>query len=170
VSLEAYLYYPEPANAPAPGESPTPGREGTGIFPGTLTGAGGGGAAGSAARECIRRISSPEPQGPPVNWPPNRGYSEPPGRSSLPPGTQVDRYGNPTGQFLSPRGTPIEQRSLPPGAENRPYNAYEVARPFEVDAGPVAPAFNQPGGGTQFDTAPSTIQDLLNAGNLRPIP
>ncbi len=90
-----------------------------------------------------------------------------PSRETLNPGTIVDRYGGTGGTFASPQGTPPEARSLPYGWESNPYNAYKVVKPLEVDAGPAAPWFGQPGGGIQYDFGRS-IQELLDLGYLEP--
>jgi hypothetical protein len=46
---------------------------------------------------------------------------------------------------------------------------FEVVKPFEVEAGRVAPAFNQAGLGIQFRT-PVPLQTLLNHGIIREVP
>jgi len=76
------------------------------------------------------------------------------------------RYGHETGRFTSPEGTPFENRSLPPGSENRPFHTYEVLKPFDVLEGDVAPWFDQPGGGIQY-MLPDSIENLINDGYLR---
>ena len=58
-----------------------------------------------------------------------------------------DRYGFGGGKFVIPTGTPPEMRSLRPGTETLPYNNYRVVKPFEVNSGGIAPAFNQLGFG-----------------------
>lgn len=75
-------------------------------------------------------------------------------------GTLVDRFGGATGRFLSPAGTSFEERALPPDALNTPsggplynYHCYEVIQEFKVDAGPAAPAFEQPGDAIQYHLA-----------------
>jgi hypothetical protein len=101
----------------------------------------------------------------------------------LDPGLLVDNFGQESGSYLYADGTPFQQRSLPPSALNTTdpafpygYHRYEVARPFTVRAGPVAPWFGQPGGGLQLkveaDFLPerpplATIRWLLRAGYLR---
>ncbi|WP_432920473.1 TNT domain-containing protein [Microbispora sp. CA-135349] len=79
----------------------------------------------------------------------------------LPLGYKVDRFGGePTGAFLAPFGTPFSKRSLPPSnLNNAPgdphlcnYHAYRVTRPFYVDGGPAASAFQMRGLGEQFHT------------------
>jgi RHS repeat-associated protein len=106
-----------------------------------------------------------------IVWPPNRGFVDGEGGpATMLPGHLVDRYGGPDGTFLAPAGTPPEMRSLAPGSELRPINTFQVVVPFEVSAGNAAPFFGQPGRGLQFDTAPSTVRDLVNSGALQPVP
>lgn len=85
---------------------------------------------------------------------------------TLQPGTRIDRYGNDKGIFTSPEGTPFDQRALAPGSENSPYSAYEVIKPFDVNAGKVVPWFDQPGGGTQYQL-PKSIRELLDSGYIK---
>jgi len=104
------------------------------------------------------------------DWPPNRGFDGPPVSETLQPGTRIDRYGNEAGRYTSPEGVPFDQRSLPPNYQNtQPYNSYEVLQPVNVDSGPAAPWFGQPGGGTQFQL-PSSVGELIEQGILRRIP
>ncbi len=103
-------------------------------------------------------------------YPPNNGFQGTPGRASVIPGAKLDRYGGTGGSYLSPAGTPVAARSLPPEAELRPLHSYEVVKPFEVDAGAVAPWFGQPGGGIQYRLGTNTVQDLIDSGHLRPLP
>jgi hypothetical protein len=111
----------------------------------------------------------------------------------LAPGTHIDRFGQPGGGFLSPDATPYEQRAIPP--ENlvpppntqvhvndaHPFNyyRYEVVKPFKVDAGVIAPAFEQQGGGIQYvlngryvPGAPErvNVEWLLDHGYLKELP
>lgn len=76
---------------------------------------------------------------------------------TLPVGQQLDRYGSEFGGFLAPFGTPYAQRSIPPSNLDTVdptytcnYHAYQVRKPFAVEAGPAAPWFAQPGGGEQY--------------------
>ena len=64
-----------------------------------------------------------------INWPPNRGFLGEPKRTTLMPGTRVDRYGSEFGHFVSPEGTPYEMISLAPGTDLEPYTIYEVIKP-----------------------------------------
>ncbi len=121
-------------------------------------------------------------------YPPASGYVVGPGghpiefRRSLRPGTDIDRFGSEYGTFLAPAGTPYAARSIPPQSlDGTPaagcnYHDYEVLKPFMVDAGPIAPAFAQPGGGIQYQLdatliagAPGNlnVQWLVDHGYLR---
>lgn len=73
-----------------------------------------------------------------------------------------------TGPFsrLSPEGTPTPMRSLPPGTAERPYSVFKVTKPFQVKAGEIAPAYGQPGLGTQFVTD-QAIRNLISGGYLK---
>jgi hypothetical protein len=100
-----------------------------------------------------------------VSYPLNRGFQGPPERMTLQLGTLVDRYGPPSGRFVSPQGVSAAARSLPPGVANAQLNTYQVLKPFDVYGGPTAPAFNQPGGGTQY-FLDRTVHDLIKQGYL----
>lgn len=71
-------------------------------------------------------------------------------------GRMLDRFGSPRGTFLAPAGAPYARRALPPdslntwpdGPENN-YTCFEVAVELPVLTGPIAPHFEQPGGGEQ---------------------
>ncbi|KAI8216310.1 hypothetical protein K4K54_002438 [Colletotrichum sp. SAR 10_86] len=76
---------------------------------------------------------------------------------TLEKGVYIDRFGSEWGDFAAPAGTPYAMRSLPPKNLNMqtdslyPYNywVYEVRKSMVVEAGPIAPAFGQPGLGVQ---------------------
>jgi hypothetical protein len=86
-----------------------------------------------------------EPDGDPVKW-----------TQTLFRGQQIDRYGSEFGAFLAPVGLPYTMRSIPPSnlvgvpAAGCNYRVYQVLRPFDVTTGPIAPWFNQFGGGLQY--------------------
>jgi hypothetical protein len=75
---------------------------------------------------------------------------------TLLPGEDIDRYGSVYGSFLAPAGTPYSERAIPPSSlDSTPaagcnYHDYQVLKPFNVDSGPIAAWFDQPGGGLQF--------------------
>ncbi|WP_155802510.1 DUF637 domain-containing protein [Halothiobacillus neapolitanus] len=122
----------------------------------------GRGAAGDATRGIPRNKSLV-----PFN-PPNDGFLGAPLDFTLILGTRIDRIGFDGGRFLSPAGTPIPMRALRPGTETRPLRTFEVIRPLDVRAGEIAPAFGQPGLGTQFVTD-RPVRDLLREGFLRSV-
>ena len=90
----------------------------------------------------VPRLSAPR-------FPPNDGFFNPPTDATLRPGMRIDRYGPHSGKFASPEGTPAAARSLPPGRASEPIRSFEVLKPLEVEEGLAAPAFGQPGMGTQ---------------------
>lgn len=105
---------------------------------------------------------------------------------TLHPGQLLDRFGNEFGSFLSPAGAKYKERALPPSNLNTedpryPYNyhLYRVKKDTLVCAGPIAPAFEQPGQGVQYVTSFSrkrtycthvptdkTVHALVQDGNL----
>ncbi|MFJ7724777.1 TNT domain-containing protein [Neobacillus sp. NPDC097160] len=88
-------------------------------------------------------------------------------------GSSIDRFGNNgSGRYFSPEGDSFESRALPPFMKDMPYEAYEVAKPFQAKAGPIAPWFDEPGMGKQIFTdylirdrtgkeVPATVENLL---------
>lgn len=76
-------------------------------------------------------------------------------------GALIDRYGGPGGDFTAPKGTPYKMRSLPYYKNQNVYHIYRVIKPIEnVEAGTIAPAFGEPGGGIQYKL-PAPIEKLL---------
>ncbi len=120
-------------------------------------------------------------------WPGNRGFDGPAEVRTLQPGEVLDRFGNARGRYLSPDGTPYPHRAIPPSNLDplKPHldlHRYEVVKPFDVHDGAIAPAFGQPGGGTQqlvdgallgLDLPPGTrvnVEWLVQHGYLAPLP
>lgn len=103
-----------------------------------------------------------------LDWPPHAGFSGEPKPTTLPVGTKVDRYGSSGGSFLSPEGTPYGERSLPYDPSKIKYHAYEVVKPLDVNSGSIAPHFDQPGNGLQYETAVS-VRQLIDEGYLKEI-
>ncbi|MCP3931902.1 MAG: glycohydrolase toxin TNT-related protein, partial [Bacteroidetes bacterium] len=118
------------------------------------------------------------------NWPPNDGfgtYNQKVLRKKivLPPGKKLDRYGgwndsdgfHDKGNFFSDTGTPFKNRALPPETIKSPYNNYEVVEPFEVESGPIAPWFGEPGGANQYLVPKSEggIDGLLKSGKIKKV-
>ncbi|MBV8096340.1 MAG: glycohydrolase toxin TNT-related protein [Acetobacteraceae bacterium] len=50
-----------------------------------------------------------------LRWPPRDGFTTPPGSidETLPPGTEIDRYGSEYGHFFAIAGASCESRALP---------------------------------------------------------
>jgi len=102
-------------------------------------------------------------------YPVNNGFLVAPVRAWLQPGELIDRFGGSSvSRFFSPAGTALAKRSLPPATATMKLRVFEVLKPFEVDAGIVAPAFGQLGSGTQYRTA-LTLQELLEQGVIREV-
>ncbi len=82
---------------------------------------------------------------------------------TIPAGRTIDRFGSEYGAFLSPAGTPYDERAIPPSnldgtpAAGCNYHRYLVLKPFEVDAGPIAGWFAQPGDGWQYQLLGSLV-------------
>ncbi|KAJ8101675.1 hypothetical protein POJ06DRAFT_69198 [Lipomyces tetrasporus] len=98
------------------------------------------------------------------------------GTITLSVGVVLDRFGGEYGTFVSPVGAPYMQRSLPPQNLDWPkgllpypydYHLYQVIKPFNVSAGPIAPGFGQPGQGVQYNVAPLNISVLVEREFLR---
>ena len=121
------------------------------------------------------------------SYPPDNGFLIVHGRPDeaafvLRPGRQIDRFGSEYGAFLAPVDTLYAERSLPPQslddfdpAYTCNYHDYRVLKPFAVEAGPIAPAFGQPGRGTQYQLvssllpggATASVRWLVTHGYLR---
>lgn len=99
-------------------------------------------------------------------WPSNGGALNSWKEQYLMPGTLIDRYGGGAGKYFSPIGTPLEMRALPSASGT--YNAFEVVKPFSVQASTIAPAFDHLGLGTQY-LSPVSMNVLLRRGFIVPI-
>ncbi len=95
---------------------------------------------------------------------------------TLTPGLDIDRYGSEYGSFLAPEGLPYASRSIPPQSLDNTqtpagcnYHDYKVLKSFKVHAGPIAPWFNQPGWGWQYQLDATLVPDAperINVGWL----
>ncbi|RCW38806.1 uncharacterized protein DUF4237 [Halopolyspora algeriensis] len=83
----------------------------------------------------------------------------------LQPGTDLDRFGEPSGNVTYAIRTPYTQRSLPPQWANRTYLAYRVQRPVHALRGTAVPWFEQQGGGTAY-VLPAAVSELVANGTL----
>jgi Tuberculosis necrotizing toxin len=112
-------------------------------------------------------INRDDKNNPTWRWPPtvsgfNPKWGPPYGtpnekKRMLTTGTPLDRFGSEYGAFIAPAGASFAARALPPSSLNTlaaqtqsGYHLYCVAKPFEVDAGPIYPWFGQRGKATQF--------------------
>ncbi|MBX8528743.1 glycohydrolase toxin TNT-related protein [Pseudomonas cichorii] len=86
-------------------------------------------------------------------WPPNRGRVGPVEVIELQPGFVMDRFGFPSGRYLSPQGTPFSDRALPSAYQStQPYSMYLVVKPIpNVVQSRVLPWFGQRGMGVQLE-------------------
>ena len=84
-------------------------------------------------------------------------------------GTIIDRYGNQYGKYTSPVGIPYEQRALPYVENPNAYHQYEVLEPIDnVTVSEIAEAFEQPGGGIQYEL-PASIKQLIKDGYIKEV-
>lgn len=87
-------------------------------------------------------------------YPPNNGGVGEPVVTRLPNGMPLDRYGGEKGSFMSAAGDSFEERALPdapPGAPNQYTSAAGLdGEGLMAEQSPIAPWFDQPGGGTQY--------------------
>ncbi|MEO3887012.1 TNT domain-containing protein [Nonomuraea sp. B5E05] len=120
-------------------------------------------------------------------FPPDAGFGRsgnyPNGRllrktTFLQAGMKLDRFGGYTGAFLSPMGDLFIRRGLPPRNLNTNpedllhlcnYHAFRVLKSFRVEVGPAAPAFQMPGGGTQFHVISRYIPGLPQTDDEVPV-
>ncbi|MBV6702542.1 TNT domain-containing protein [Kitasatospora aureofaciens] len=119
---------------------------------------------GAGDQEFLAKYYDPTANGGKGSWiyPPVNGYATLPDGSpiefdlTLYPNQNIDRYGSEYGAFLAPEGLPYANRAIPPQSldGNPPagcnYHDYKVVKEFTVHAGPIAPWFNQPGWGLQY--------------------
>lgn len=93
-------------------------------------------------------------------------------------GMKLDRFGGYTGAFLSPLGDLFIRRALPPRNLNTNpqdpthlcnYHAFRVLKSFRVEVGPAAPAFQQPGGGTQYHVLSKYIPEAPQTDREVPV-
>ncbi len=96
------------------------------------------------------------------NYPPQDGFwLKPDGepikyKTTLHANTRLDRFGSEFGGFLAYKGAHYSTRAIPPQslytfdpAYRCNYHAYKVTKAFAVWEGPIAPWFEQRGGGLQ---------------------
>ena len=89
------------------------------------------------------------------------------GKTTLEPGTTIDRYGSQYGRYLTDPGTPVNQLALTPGNSGK-LTTYVVKRPITFRTGVVAKCDWGPGGGFQYFSWMS-VKRLVQFGFLTPI-
>lgn len=120
-------------------------------------------------------------------YPPNSGFAlsgnYPNGRllsktTFLQIGMKLDRFGGYGGAFFAPMGDAFVKRALPPRNLNTNpqdpahpcnYHVFRVLKSFRVDVGPVSPAFQQPGGGTQYHVLSKYIPEAPQSNEEVPV-
>ncbi len=100
-----------------------------------------------------------------INWPENNGFEGETEEITLEEGVRIDRYGSDYGYFACPYGISYEERACAPGTDERPYSVFIVEKSFEVQAGEIAPWFDEPGGGEQY-MLPETVMTMMEEGYL----
>lgn len=80
--------------------------------------------------------------------------------TKLRPGEQIDRYGGNNGTFFGDEGTSIPEMAMAPNSDFSKYNKYVVAREMPVRKGKIAPWFDQPGGGIQYQIDPGFVETI----------
>lgn len=80
--------------------------------------------------------------------------------TKLRPGEQIDRYGGNNGTFFGDEGTSIPERAMAPNSDFSKYNKYVVAREMPVRKGKIAPWFDQPRGGIQYQIDPGFVETI----------
>ncbi len=88
---------------------------------------------------------------------------------TLPPGTELDRYGDPSGNTLYTAGTEFPYRSHHADQAQDEYHVYRLRYAVRALTGTAVPWFDQPGGGVAF-LLERSVADLLADGVLEEIP
>ncbi|WP_410572735.1 TNT domain-containing protein [Amycolatopsis sp. cmx-4-61] len=88
---------------------------------------------------------------------------------TLPPGTEMDRYGEPTGNTLYAARTEWPHRSEPAEVQDWAYHVYRLRRPVRALTGTAIDWYDQPGGGTAY-VLERPVADLLADDVLEEIP
>jgi len=101
-----------------------------------------------------------------INWPTNDGFAQDPYSQTLGTGTWLDRFGADTGKFVCPAGIDYGKRSCAPGTEDRAYSVFVTKDYTIVQAGLIAPWFDEQGGGIQY-LLPDSVKNLIDSGKIR---
>ena len=150
-----------------------------GFFKGIFGKKGGGVGSGSKASGNIAKDNGIGLQGLPGStettralvpyYPPNGGALGEWRRTTLSPGSIIDRYGSGYGRYFSPQGTSDFMRALPPG-NSGVLSSYRIIKPLNIEESIIAPAFGKPGGGLQYFSKYLNAIELEQAGYIIKIP
>jgi hypothetical protein len=88
---------------------------------------------------------------------------------TLPPGTELDRYGDPDGNTLYAARTEWPHRSEPAEVQEWAYHVYRLRRPVRALTGTAVAWYDQPGGGTAY-VLERSVADLLAENAIEEIP
>jgi len=110
-------------------------------------------------------------------WPRYNGFEAEPTKGTIDPAKVkfVDRYGSPSGKFLSPAdpdSAGYGDRSLPYDEHDKAAtkkHRYKVLKAVPVQVGKAAAWFDEPGGADQYMTEKS-VQQLINEKFLEEVP
>lgn len=100
-----------------------------------------------------------------IIWPENGGFEGEIEEIILEKGVLIDRYGSDYGTYVCPCGISYEERSCAPGTKEKPYSVFTVEKAFAVQAGEIAPWFDEPGGGEQY-ILPESVMTMIEDGYL----
>lgn len=137
--------------------------------------------AGLTPEQFIATYWDPAAQGGQGGWrfPPENGFLIGPSgplhaTMTVRAGQRIDRFGSEFGAFLAPAGSQYSQRAIPPQSlDNQAtpggcnYSLYRVVRDFNVDGGPIAPAFGQTGRGLQYMLVAALVPGAPERLNVR---
>lgn len=86
---------------------------------------------------------------------------------TIPAGTYLTRVGTGEGTYVAPMGTTYAEMALPYAENPKARHVYKVTKPISnVTISEIAPAFDQPGGGTQMQLPKSVYGMMLDEGAL----
>jgi hypothetical protein len=124
--------------------------------------------------EGLRKLMKGDPRVEQVAWPANQGFVFDETNVCdarhvwIEAGTELDRFGSKYGVFFGKKGEAFSHRSMRPLDGPINYTVYVVVERLPMIVGEIAPAFGQPGGGTQF-IASRPVIDLINGGFIKEV-
>lgn len=100
-----------------------------------------------------------------ANWPDGEGYEGNPAEVVLPTNTIIARYGSEHGHYATDVGTTPAELSLPYDTDTQEYHEYRICSDVACRSGKISPAFDMPGGGTQY-TFGKSFAEMINDGTI----